>query len=76
MGMNSSISFRRYQKQYDNTQNYPIKEYRIKRNSHQICFKIYDINMSEEKSSNPDDFFKIYEVVGKKKVLLACDSLF
>ena len=32
--------------------------------------------MSQEKSANPDDCFKIYLLEGRKKTLVAHDSLF
>ena len=76
VAMNSSISFRKYEKQYEHSHNYPNKEYRIKRSQKYVSFKFYDINMNHAKSANPADCFKVYSVEHKNKVLLLEDSLF
>jgi hypothetical protein len=74
--MNSSISFNKFEQQYESSKNYNPKEYRIKRNHKYIWFRVFDINMSQDTSSNPDDLFKVFSLENKKKVLIASGTLF
>ena len=74
--MNSSISFNKFEQQYESSKNYALKEYRIKRSHKYVWFRVFDINMSQNTSSNPDDLFRIFSLENKKKVMIATGTLF
>ena len=75
MQMGSSIPLKKYQKQYHESQQFPHKESRIKRKPKHIHFKFYDINLKQNTTSSPDDYFKIYSIQNKKKTLVAKSTL-
>jgi hypothetical protein len=74
--MNSSIPLRKYEQDYEESRKYHWKGERTVRKAKYIHFKFFDISFNHGVASSPEDYFAIYILEDKKKVLLAQDELF
>ena len=74
--MNSCIPLKNYEKQYQISKRYPVKDQKLKKPHKYIWFKFFDIKLGKATTSNPDNYYKIFALDNNKKTLLSKDTLF
>ena len=71
LNMNSSISLRKYEQEYQYSKRFLIKTHK----SPKIVLKFFDIRFANSPSS-PQDYFRLYLKINDKKILIAKENLF
>jgi hypothetical protein len=73
--MNSCIPLKTYERDYQISKRYPVKEQKLKKAHNYFWFKFFDIKLGGT-ISDPENYYKIYALENKKKTLLIKDTLF
>lgn len=75
MNMSSSISMKKYMKDYLNHKSMMKIHVRARKSSEALCFRFFDIRFFHS-VAQPDDIYRVYHVSNTKKKLLVEMTLF